>query len=76
MTDREKVSHFAVRVDDEHRLAFDSVVKEIAEAGMKIERQLPRIGVVTGFVHDDKIGAVKNVEGVVSVAEAKEVGIL
>jgi hypothetical protein len=71
----EKVSHSAVRVDGAHRETFSSVVKNVAEAGMQIERELPKIGVITGFVHDDKIGAVKNVEGVASVAEAQKVGI-
>ena len=72
----EKPRHFAVRVDAAHREAFSGVVKEIAKAGMKIERQLPRIGVVTGFVDDANVAAVKKVKGVTSVAEAKEVGIM
>jgi hypothetical protein len=72
-----KQLHYAVRVDRKHQDAsFPMVVKKIAEAGMKIERQLPAIGVVTGFVDDDKVDAVKKVEGVTSVAEAKKVGIM
>jgi hypothetical protein len=73
----EKPRLFAVRVDDAHRkIDFAGIVKEIAAAGMKVERQLPNLGVVTGFVHGDSIAAVKKVKGVASVAESKEVGIL
>lgn len=70
-----KISHLAVRVDKAHRDAFSDVVKKVAGAGMTIERQLPHIGVIIGFVDEARVDAVRGVEGVTSVAEPRDVNI-
>jgi len=72
----EKLNHLAVKVDRAFQARFPQIVREIANIGMKIEREMPRIGVVTGFIPEGKVHAVQNVPGVSSVAEAQKVDIV
>lgn len=54
-----------VSVDDEHVDAIDEVAERLREQGMRVDRVLASVGIVTGSVQD--VAALSAVPGVMSV---------
>lgn len=59
----------SVTVGDDGRDHLDAVVQGLRSCGMDVERVLGTVGIVTGSVPADALGALRTVEGVASVDE-------
>lgn len=59
----------SVTVGDDGRDHLDAVVASLRACGMDVERVLGTVGVVTGSVPADAVGALRGVAGVASVDE-------
>ena len=62
--------NLTVSIADDHLKDFAQVVARCRKAGMKIEHQMPTIGVVSGSIAADKLDALKRVKGVAHVERA------
>lgn len=60
-----------VRVDKSR--SSDAVTRDLAAAGMQVERVLRRVGVVSGTVPDGQLGALGGVAGVTAVEREADV---
>ena len=58
-----------VTVDEAHAGAIDEVAARLREAGLRIDRVLPAIGVITGSVAASRLHLVEAVDGVAAVEE-------
>ena len=65
----------SISVDDEHLSQFSKVMKEVEKAGMKIDQELEDLGVATGAIDEDKVAALRKVEGVQHVEEERQIQI-
>jgi hypothetical protein len=65
----------SISVDDEHLGQFSKIMKEVEKAGMKIDQKHKDLGVATGSIEEDKVDAVRDVEGVKHVEPEREVHI-
>ena len=65
----------SVSVDDEHLSEFSKVMKKVEKAGMEIDQELEDIGVATGSVDEEKVGKLRDVEGVSHVEEERQIQI-
>lgn len=66
------VLKISVSVDEQHLDRFTEVVKEIRQAGMKVEQQLKDIGVITGTIDSAKVESLSKVKGVAHVEESRQ----
>jgi hypothetical protein len=66
------VSKISVSVDEQHLDRFTEVVREIKQAGMKVEQQLNDIGVITGTIDSAKVESLNKVKGVAHVEESRQ----
>lgn len=64
-----------VLVDEKYRDRFAEVVAGLQNAGMKAEQQLQSIGVITGSIDAAKVASLKQVKGVASVEESRQIRI-
>ena len=62
----------SVSVDDQHLDRFAKVVKDVKQAGMKVEQQLKDIGIITGSVDSAKVKSLHKIPGVAHVEESRE----
>ena len=69
------VVKLSVSVDEQHLDQFPRVVKEIKQAGMKVEQELKDIGVITGSIDSEKVKSLRKVKGVAHVEESRQVHI-
>lgn len=65
----------SISVDDEHLDQFAKIMSEVEKAGMKIDEKHKDLGVATGSIDEDKIDAVREVEGVNHVERDREIHI-
>lgn len=65
----------SISVDDEHLSQFSKIMSEVEKAGMKIDEKHKDLGVATGSIDEDKIDAVRDVEGVDHVEPEREIHI-
>ena len=65
----------SISVDDEHLSEFAKVMKKVEKAGMEIDQELEDIGVATGSIDEEKVGKLKDVEGVSHVEEERQIQI-
>ncbi|HEU4511370.1 MAG TPA: hypothetical protein VFR78_24285 [Pyrinomonadaceae bacterium] len=62
----------SISVDEEHLNQFPKIMKEVEKAGMEIDQELEDLGVATGAIDEDKVAALREVEGVEHVEEERE----
>lgn len=62
----------SISVDEEHLNQFPKIMKEVEKAGMEIDQELEDLGVATGAIDEDKVAALREVEGVDHVEEERE----
>lgn len=62
----------SISVDEEHLSQFPKIMKEVEKAGMEIDQELEDLGVATGAIDEDKVAALREVEGVEHVEEERE----
>jgi hypothetical protein len=67
--------NLSVVVDDQYKDRFSEVVDELKRSGMTVDRQLKSIGVITGSIDSAKVDALKRINGVADVEEAREIQI-
>jgi hypothetical protein len=72
MSDKMDV-HVAIAGD--HLEDVSAVVERLAAAGMDVHQTLPTIGAVTGRIDQDRLDALRQVEGVTAVEQSREVGV-
>jgi hypothetical protein len=65
----------SISVDDQHLSQFSNIMKEVEKAGMQIDQKHRDLGIATGSVDEDKVNAVRDVEGVNHVEPEREVHI-
>lgn len=65
----------SISVDDEHLSEFSKVMKKVEKAGMEIDQELEDIGVATGSIDEEKVGKLRDVEGVSHVEEERQIQI-
>ncbi len=65
----------SISIDDEHLSEFPKIMKDSEKAGMEIDLELEDLGVATGSIDEDKIGALRQVNGVKDVEEQREIQI-
>jgi 3-deoxy-D-manno-octulosonic-acid transferase len=65
----------SLSVSDSHINKFNEVAAAAEQAGMKVERRLNEIGVLTGVIDQDKIGRLRQVDGISDVEEERTVRI-
>lgn len=65
----------SISVDDEHLSRFSKVMKEVEKAGMEIDQELEDIGVATGSIDEDKVGKLREVDGVKHVEKERQIQI-
>lgn len=65
----------SISVDDEHLSEFSKVMKKVEKAGMEIDQELEDIGVATGSIDEEKVGKLRDVEGVSQVEEERQIQI-
>lgn len=65
----------SISVDDEHLSEFPKVMKEVKKAGMEVDQELEDLGVATGAIDEDKVEALREVEGVKHVEEERKIQI-
>lgn len=63
----------SISVDDEHLSRFSKVMKEVEKAGMEIDQELEDIGVATGSIDEDKVGKLREVDGVKHVEKERQI---
>lgn len=63
----------SISVDDEHLSRFSKVMKEVEKAGMEIDQELEDIGVATGSIDEDKVGKLREVDGVKNVEKERQI---
>ena len=59
----------SVTVGDDGRDHLDAVVQGLRAHGMDVEQVLGTVGIITGSASADALGALRGVEGVLSVDE-------
>jgi hypothetical protein len=64
-----------VAIADEHLDDVSAVLRRLTAAGLEVHRTLPTIGTVTGAIDQDRLDALREVEGVTAVEQAREVGV-
>ena len=62
----------SISVDDQHLSQFPKIMKEVEKAGMEIDQELEDLGVATGAIDEDKVAALREVEGVEHVEQERE----
>lgn len=62
-----------VSVDEANLPRFSEVVDVMKGVGMDVERQMETLGIVTGSVSPDKVGPIRDIEGVARVEESRQV---
>ena len=62
-------------VSDSHVKHLDNIAKAAQKAGMKVERRLDDLGVLTGSIDASKVDKLHGIAGVTHVEEDREVGI-
>ena len=62
-----------ISVSDDYLDRFAEVVQRVQRAGLKVERQLQDIGVVTGSIDSAKVADLDRVQGVAAVERARGV---
>jgi hypothetical protein len=60
-----------VTVDDDHLDKIDHVAAELRGNGMRVDRVLNDIGVISGHAPDDRRDVLRTVTGVESIEDAK-----
>lgn len=60
-----------VSIDGEHLQEFDNTVQELASAGLRVDRALPRIGIVSGDVDNGSLADLWKVPGVLCVEPSR-----
>ncbi len=65
-----------VSVKDEHIGRLDDVAAAAETAGMTVNRRLASIGVFSGVINEQHLGALQSVSGVAHVSEDRDVGPL
>jgi DNA anti-recombination protein RmuC len=65
----------SISVDEEHLSEFSKVMKKVEKAGMQIDQELEDIGVATGSIDEEKVGKLRDVEGVNHVEEERQIQI-
>jgi hypothetical protein len=63
----------SISVDDEHLSRFSKVMKDVEKAGMEIDQELEDVGVATGSIDEDKVDALRDVDGVKHVEKERKV---
>jgi hypothetical protein len=66
-----KVS-LSISVDDEYLDRFPEVVERIKKAGMKVEQQMEKIGVITGSIDSTKAKSLQKIKGVANVEQPRQ----
>ncbi len=61
-----------VSVDDQHMDDLEAVVGRLRAAGMEVERTMAEVGTVTGSIDPSRLDALRRVEGVAEVEQARE----
>lgn len=64
-----------VAVDDERLVEMAAVVDALRDAGLRVGEVLAAAGVVTGTADSDRIASLSAVPGVVSVEQARTIGL-
>jgi hypothetical protein len=67
--------HLTLSVSDSHMDEIAKVAAAAKRAGMTVEQQLKDIGVLTGVIDEDKIGRLRQVDGISHVEEERTVRI-
>ncbi len=63
------LARFSVTVDDGHRADLDAVAAALRDSGMRVDRVLGSLGLITGHAPADARPSLLAVEGVSSVDE-------
>jgi hypothetical protein len=66
----EAMAAVTITVDDAHLDKIDHVAAELRSSGMRIDRVLNEVGVISGHVPDDRRDVLRAVEGVESIEDA------
>lgn len=53
-----------VSIDEAYLNQFQQITEAMQATGLEIDRTMPRIGIVTGSIHQDRISALDEIEGV------------
>lgn len=61
-----------VLVDDQHRERILEVVEALQASGMKVERWMEQIGIITGSVDSAQVNTLSHVEGVATVESEQQ----
>lgn len=61
-----------ITVDTGEMHTFDGVLERLKKAGLEVRHANPTLGVITGSVDPGKLGDLKNVDGVQSIEEGRE----
>ena len=64
-----------VAIDEKYQGRFAQVVKRMKSAGLKVDEELPDVGVVTGSIDSDKLVDLEQVEGVAAAERSREIRI-
>lgn len=70
MTDAART--YLVSVDDPHAERVREVAERLRSAGMRVHRSMESLGAIEGTIDPARIDAVRAVEGVAEVEEARE----
>ncbi|MDJ0349107.1 hypothetical protein [Cryobacterium sp. PH29-G1] len=63
----------SIVVDDSHTAGIVDVAARLRAAGMSVENVLDTVGIITGSVSEQQLGALGRVEGVESVDRDRQV---
>lgn len=66
------MKRICVAVDEAHLTAIEDVVRALDSCGMQVDQVLGALGMVTGSVGEDRVRALEDVDGVLSVDEQLE----
>ena len=61
------MTHVTVTVDDTHLRSIGSVARSLEQTGMRVDRVMAAVGVITGSVDSAAVATLTGVPGVASV---------
>jgi hypothetical protein len=56
-----------VAVNDEHLSKISQIAQQCKKAGLKVDKTLEGVGIITGSISEDKLDSLTGVDGVASV---------
>ncbi len=63
--------NLSVSVDEDHLKQFSEVARRLRDAGMNIEKQMDKIGVISGSIDSGKVHVLKGIKGVAHVEQSR-----